>query len=187
MAETQMTNQPSYPQRVIYITGERVARLTKDAIRVSRIEQRLLQLNMSNSSQHSNTVDRVNEAFTRAFSTFEAELKSIEKEMAITGRNDNQRTRTKGKPQTAPAPNLSKGKSQKANAKSQPATGKNPAQTKPSKAAKTDSTAPLLSLPQAGSKSDTAPSVAEPKTKAAPQKDEKQSAPAAVPAGLEAL
>jgi hypothetical protein len=90
MADTQQ-QQPSIqlPTRVITITGERVARLTSTTIRVSRIEQKFLNMSMSTAPRVRDAVGRVSDRYNQAFARFEAELKEIEGDLENSNRDGN--------------------------------------------------------------------------------------------------
>lgn len=95
MADTQTNQQGNtplfqYPSRTIVITGERVARMVQAAVRVSRIEQRFVQLSMARPAQ-SDAARRAMERFNQASNQLESELTQIEKEMESASRAGQER------------------------------------------------------------------------------------------------
>ncbi len=95
MAE-KSSNQPNItlPQRTITITGEYSARMVQNTVRVSRIEQRAIQIAMAPPAIR-DAGRRAMDRFAQATSQFESELAQIEKELEASGRNSNRR-RTNG-------------------------------------------------------------------------------------------
>ena len=101
MAETQSNQQGNaptlqYPSRTIIITGERVARMLQASVRVSRIEQRFVQLSMAKPQQSTaarKAIDRFNQACTQ----LEQELGHIENEMEAASRAGQDRRSNSGK------------------------------------------------------------------------------------------
>lgn len=87
-------NQPNItlPQRTITITGEHSARMVQNTVRVSRIEQRAIQIAMAPPAIR-DAGRRAMDRFAQATSQFEAELAQIEKEMEASGRNNNSNRR----------------------------------------------------------------------------------------------
>lgn len=95
MADTpiQTNNQPqpiiSFPTRNITITGEYSARMVQSAVRVSRLEQRAIQLAMA--PPHVRDAGRrAMDRLHAAQNAYESELADIEKQIAATSRNGNQ-------------------------------------------------------------------------------------------------
>ncbi len=118
-SQTKPQVQINYPTRNIVVTGERVARLTQTAVRVSRLEQRLIQLSMAGSTQIREAIRRTSDSFDRAYSDFEAQLKAIENDLDMAGRSSGQRTRGKAKPQGTQKQILSRSGSAKGEAKAE--------------------------------------------------------------------
>ncbi|MCF5374477.1 hypothetical protein [Pseudomonas syringae] len=101
MADNQ-DQQPRFvlPTRTITITGERCARMLSTTVRVSQMDQKLVQMSMSNAPNVRDLVSRAADQYHQAFSHFEETLKNIEKQLE-NSRND--RTRSKSKAPRAEA------------------------------------------------------------------------------------
>jgi len=165
MTETQ-SKQPqiNYPTRTILVTGERVAMMTQMTVRVSRAEQRLVNLSMSGAPTTRDAVRRASERLLRAMHAFDDEIKEVSDELEAAGRTSNQRRR--------PAPPASK-----------PVLARN-------KETKTDlsqqAPKPTQAVPQQQGKKQKASEQRQPNEKAAPQQQQPKPKPAAAAAAAEA-
>lgn len=83
-------NQPNInlPQRTITITGEHSARMCQNTVRVSRIEQRAIQIAMAPPAIR-DSGRRAMERFAQAINHFEAELTQIERDIEASSRGGN--------------------------------------------------------------------------------------------------
>ncbi|HBO2935029.1 TPA: hypothetical protein L4R50_000023 [Pseudomonas aeruginosa] len=83
-------NQPNInlPQRTITITGEHSARMCQNTVRVSRIEQRAIQIAMAPAAIR-DSGRRAMERFAQAINHFEAELSQIERDIEASSRGGN--------------------------------------------------------------------------------------------------
>jgi hypothetical protein len=88
MAEAE-SNPVGYPTRLVQITGERVALMFHNCIRVSRFEKTLLGLVMSGNSENRKMAKNATERFNRAITAFEEELKQAERELKASSRPSN--------------------------------------------------------------------------------------------------
>ncbi|MPQ69423.1 hypothetical protein [Pseudomonas sp. MWU12-2323] len=138
MADNQ-NQQPSFqfPTRSIIITGERVARMTTATVRVSRIDQRIVQMSMGTSPATRDTVRRASDDYNQAFAMFEASLKELEKVLDGTNKPNKERRREERRrdnqsDSSDKRPTLSRDPSSsgaKANSPTQPAGGQSNAKT----------------------------------------------------------
>jgi hypothetical protein len=103
MADNQ-SKQPqiNYPTRTIMVTGERVAVMTQMTVRVSRAEQRLVNLSMSGSPATRDSVKRASERLQRAMNAFDDEIKAVTDELEAAGRKSNQRRAGQPAPTSKP-------------------------------------------------------------------------------------
>lgn len=103
MADNQ-SKQPqiNYPTRTIMVTGERVAVMTQMTVRVSRAEQRLVNLSMSGSPATRDSVKRASERLQRAMNAFDDEIKAVTDELEAAGRKSNQRRAGQPSPTSKP-------------------------------------------------------------------------------------
>lgn len=86
------SNQPNItlPQRTITITGEYSARMCQNTVRVSRIEQRAIQIAMAPPAIR-DAGRRAMDRFAQATAQFESELAQIERELEASSRGGNRR------------------------------------------------------------------------------------------------
>lgn len=114
---------PNLPQKKITITGESSARMFQNTVRVSRLEQRSIQLAMAPAAVR-DAGRRVMDRMHTALSAFEAELAAIEKDIEATGRSNGQRNGPRQQRQTLSrndkAPNNAQGKPQAGQANGKP-------------------------------------------------------------------
>lgn len=114
---------PNLPQKKITITGESSARMFQNTVRVSRLEQRSIQLAMAPAAVR-DAGRRVMDRMHSALSAFEAELAAIEKDIEATGRSNGQRNGQRPQRQTLTrndkAPNNAQSKPQSGQANSKP-------------------------------------------------------------------
>lgn len=114
---------PNLPQKKITITGESSARMFQNTVRVSRLEQRSIQLAMAPAAVR-DAGRRVMDRMHSALSAFEAELAAIEKDIEATGRSNGQRNGQRPQRQTLTrndkAPNNAQGKPQGAQSSGKP-------------------------------------------------------------------
>lgn len=129
MADNQ-NQQPTFqfPTRNIIITGERVARMTTATVRVSRLDQRLVQMSMASAPAARDAVSQASDRYNQAFSQFEAALKQIESDLENSNRSNQRRRSGNPSDSSGKRPTLSRDQSSrdaKANGSSQPAGGQN--------------------------------------------------------------
>lgn len=86
------SNQPNItlPQRTITITGEYSARMCQNTVRVSRIEQRAIQIAMAPPAIR-DAGRRAMDRFAQATAQFESELAQIERDLEASSRGGNRR------------------------------------------------------------------------------------------------
>ena len=86
------SNQPNItlPQRTITITGEYSARMCQNTVRVSRIEQRAIQIAMAPPAIR-DAGRRAMDRFAQATAQFESELAQIERELEASSRGGSRR------------------------------------------------------------------------------------------------
>lgn len=97
------------PTRMLRIEGERTARMYANAIRVSRIDERLRVLSLSTKSEQRKQHRLGDEGFSQAMAQFEDMLSIIEKDIANTNvsTQNTQRNRQKGQRSQAQARGVS--------------------------------------------------------------------------------
>ncbi|KZN20593.1 MULTISPECIES: hypothetical protein [Pseudomonas] len=170
MAEAE-SNPVGYPTRLVQITGERVALMFHNCIRVSRFEKALLGLVMSGNSDNRKMAKNATERFNRAITAFEEELKQAERELKASSKpsNPKRQEQSGGSKQVTP---------------SKPAQGAKPAAA--SQAAPASATAPAAPKPSGTGAAEPKPSkeqgATQPAKQTKPDANAQQSAPATAPA-----
>ncbi|KQW19817.1 MULTISPECIES: hypothetical protein [Pseudomonas] len=81
---------PNLPTRNITITGESSARMVQNTVRISRLEQRSIQIAMATPAVR-DAGRRAMDRLQAALSALESELTQVEKEIEATNRNSSQR------------------------------------------------------------------------------------------------
>lgn len=114
---------PNLPQKKITITGESSARMFQNTVRISRLEQRSIQIAMA-PAHIRDAGRRAMDRLQAALNAFEAEVASIEKDVEATGRDNNKRNSQRQQRPTLSradkAPSNAQGKPQNAQANGKP-------------------------------------------------------------------
>lgn len=105
--------------RNITVTGERVARMLTATVRVSQMDQKIVQMSMSNAPNVRDSVSRLSNEYHQAFSQFEDSLRNIEKQLEASrndrGRNKGNAPRADAKPVLSRDPGKRQDKGQQNN------------------------------------------------------------------------
>lgn len=117
---------PNLPSRTITITGESSARMVQNTVRISRLEQRSIQIAMATPAIR-DAGRRAMDRLQAALSALESELTQVEKEIEATNRNSNQRRSNRVQRPTLSRNAQPSGDATNNNAGAQPSTGNTPA------------------------------------------------------------
>lgn len=117
---------PNLPTRTITITGESSARMVQNTVRISRLEQRSIQIAMATPAVR-DAGRRAMDRLQAALSALESELTQVEKEIEATNRNGNQRRTARVQRPTLSRNNQPSGDAANSKAGAQASTGNKPA------------------------------------------------------------
>lgn len=120
---------PNLPTRTITITGESSARMVQNTVRISRLEQRSIQIAMATPAVR-DAGRRAMDRLQAALSALESELTQVEKEIEATNRNGNQRRTARVQRPTLSRNTQPSGGADNSKAGAQASTGSTPAKTR---------------------------------------------------------